>query len=104
MSKSIKTITETSGVKAQDVEYLASDIVVDDAATLRVNLAGTAVDVEMTRDGGATWKTLVTALTADKDTTIKTGVRVGDIINFRTNNASGITLAYFRVDSLTTSF
>ncbi len=98
MGKSLRPLGNTSGGKAQNAEYFASDITPDDTGTLVINLSGTAVDVEITKDGGVSWVSLVSTLTANTDTVITTGVRAGDAINFRTINVAGITLDYFRVD------
>jgi len=97
MAKRIQFVDTATGAKAQDVEYFASDIVINETATLTLSLSGTAVDVQVTLDSGSTWVDLITALVLNTHTEVSFTVRGIDTVNFRTNNASGITLDYLRV-------
>lgn len=102
MSKSIVLLDTATGAKAQDVEYLASDIEPENVTTIKVQVSGTAVDVQITFDSGSTWVDLFGTLTANTYTEQKIAVIPGDQINFRTNNGAGITLDFFRVVELDT--
>lgn len=81
--------------------YLSTSFTVKDgpAPVLKITVAGTAVDVSITLNGGTTFDKLGT-LTAGTQTEYSIRVRPGDVVNFQTQNVAGITLDYFRVDQI----
>lgn len=104
MGKSVKPIGNTSGVKAQNVEWFASDIIISNTGKIRFNVAvSTAVIVEITKDSGTTWVDIngVVALVADDETSKNIPVRAGDLFNARTTDGAGTTVRYCRLDFIT---
>lgn len=105
MGESIKVVGDTTGAKTQNTEFFTTDLQPDNTGTLRINFSGAEiVEIEITKDSGTSWVTLIQSTTADLDTVLTTGVRIGDQVNFRTPTASGITFDYFNVDILTSRF
>lgn len=100
MGKSLKRLGTTSGEKAQNVEFFATDIEPNDIGTLRVNLSGDNVLIQITKDSGSTWLTLGTPA-ANADTNFFVAVSLGDAINFRTNDAGGFTSDFVNLDFTT---
>ena len=100
MSQSIKPLDETSGSKVINTDYFASDIDIDDTATLRINCSATVGGtLRITKDG----TNLVDLGTVgiDTDVVFTTGVRKGDAINFQ-HPTGTLVYDYFRVDILKT--
>ena len=56
MGKSVRPLDNASGVKAQNAEWFAADIVISDTGKIRMNVAvNSAVDVEITKDYIYVW-------------------------------------------------
>lgn len=100
---------KTTGAKAQNVEFFASDIfssVEDGMATkIRVTMAFSVTPpiVEVTFNSGTDWFQLNSGAAIPVGQLFSfdlPGVDNTDLINFRTPTAGGTTLKYFRVDSL----
>lgn len=105
MGKSIKAVDEATGVKVQNAEWFASDIVISDTEKLVISISeDTGVIVEITKNSGATWVTLFsgTALTIDSEHTFDVHVRSGDLFNMRTPTVGGTTINWCRIDALQT--
>ncbi len=105
MGKSKKILGSTSGVKAQNAEWFASDIVIDDNVKTIISIAeDTGVTVEITKDSGTTWASLFSgaALTANAEHTFDVHVRTGDLFNMRTPTVGGTTVHWCRIDSIQT--
>jgi len=88
--------------KTQNTEYFSADLVPDPASGTSIwyiTIAGTAVDLQVTYNSGTTWDDLVGTLTAATITTFTIYVRDTDLMNFRSNEAAGITIDVFRVDA-----
>lgn len=95
-----------SGVKGEDVKWLASDFAVTDLGKFRCNIIiSNAKKVEYTVNGGATdadWF-LVNGgdnLRAQCSYGFDIYVRAGDLVNFRCPDAGGTTLRLGRLDSV----
>ena len=103
MGKSIQPVNSTSGAKAQNVEWFASDIVVEDTQKLIISLAVSAsVVVEITKNSGTDWVALNSnvVLIVDAEHIFDVMVRAGDTFNMRTPTGGGATLAHCRIDVL----
>ena len=93
----------TSGAKAQNAEWLASDVEsgVKSGKVLRlilqIQLSVQAAVVEITTDGGATFGALNsgTALTTGNLFTFDIFVKFGDLFNLRTPTGGGTTVDVF---------
>ena len=100
--------SSTSGAKAQNAEWFASDISsasfqTDRASKFRITLAvSSAVVVQITLDSGTTWVSLNSnkALVADSAYAFDMPALQADTFNMRTNDAAGTTVRFCRVDSL----
>ena len=90
-------LDSTSGSKSQNIEFFGTDIKMSDSGWLVINVSGTAVLLQITKDSGTTWTNLGT-LIVNQDTMFSTSVRTGDLINFRTDNVLGIDVDYIRID------
>lgn len=102
MGTSVQAVASVTGAKAQNIEFLAVDYAPTDVGTIRINFAlDGAIDVEITKNSGTSWQVLIAATIDELDTKFTTGVRAGDLVNFRTTDAAGTTLRYFRVDFTT---
>ena len=95
----------TSGSKATDVEWFATDIApIDDAQNrarqLRVTFAASAADInyEWTIDSGTSWLTLPTVV-AEEVVTLIIAVREGDALNLR-HRVGATTVRFCRVDEI----
>ena len=98
MAKRLKLLGTESGAKLQDVEYFSTDLITNEDAKLTIVVSTqAATDVQITLDSGATWADLTSATTALTHTQFSITVGGGDLINFRSNDAGGTTLDYFRV-------
>ena len=97
MANRLKLLGTESGAKLQDVEYFSTDLQTNEDAKLTIVVSALADDVQITLDSGATWVDLIGALTANTHTQFSVTVGGGDLINFRSNDAGGTTLDYFRV-------
>ena len=105
MGKSKKALGSTSGVKTQNTEWFATDIVIDDNIKAIISVAeNTGVTVEVTKDSGTTWVSLFSgaALTVDAEHTFDVHVRTGDLFNMRTPTVGGTTVHWCRIDSIQT--
>jgi len=104
MGKSVRPLDDFSGVKAQNIEWFATDIKINDTGKIRMNVVvNSAVDVEITKDSGGVWIDLNSGnnLGIDDETNFSIPVRAGDLFNVRTTNASGTTVRYCRLDFIT---
>lgn len=98
---------EATGAKVQNAEFLASDVVKSTSrpewaaqdSLLRIEIISTNVLVQITYDGGDNWETLGTPAAATP-TTYERIIRTDDEVNFRTNDAAGITLTRFRCSEI----
>lgn len=99
----------TSGSKAQDVEWFASDVTpIDDsknrARQFRVHVAASfasATEYEYSLDSGTTWVIFDGGLaTAEIARIFTIPVREGDTFNIRFRNVAGTTVRFCRVDEL----
>jgi len=97
-----------TGVKTQNTEWLASDLVpaieAGRSTSFRLTFVlSLAVVIEITFDSGATWIALNSGSPYAADNLISVlipGVDRDDTINFRTPTSGGVTLDRFIVDSL----
>lgn len=104
MGKSVRAFGDTSGAKAQNVEWFSTDITSDDIGKFRFNVSvDTAVVVQITKDGGTTWVNLNRGnnLGVDDESVFSIPIRNGDEFNVRTPTAGGATINYCRVDFIT---
>lgn len=97
------TVGVATGEKAQNAEFFGTDLSPrsdneDVALKWTVTTIGDNVLLQITFDSGSTWSTLGTP-TAATLTTYSFNTRIGDTINFRTNDAGGFTTVIFRVDA-----
>ena len=86
-----------SGAKAQNADFLASDISYTDTREVTVTVSMLADALEVTFNGTDFFK--LGTPSANTVTQYKFNVRNGDTVNFRTPDAGGTTLDIFRVDS-----
>lgn len=102
-----EALGSTTGSKAQDVEFFATDLAplgsTGQPNTIVVTFVWATVPasgVEVTFDG-TTFELLQESsdITANKLGEIRFQARVGDLINFRQPNASAFVLDLFRVDA-----
>lgn len=91
----------TSGAKAEDAEFLASDITIAGylkGERLKVYVAATADSIEYTLDSGSTWHDIKgSALAADVPEEFTIYISGGDTLNFRCPDIGGCTLDIFKV-------
>ena len=65
MGKRLKIVATATGAKAQNVEYLTSDINITEESKLTVVIVSQAADdLQITFDSGSTWSDLTSATTA----------------------------------------
>ena len=99
----VNPIGQSTGTQAQNVEWLANDIIPTKDAKIRITLSlDTTVKVEVTLDSGGKFVTLNedTALVADALYMFDIGVRVGDQFNVRIPTAGGATIVICRLDEV----
>lgn len=104
----VKIIGDTSGSKAQNVEWFASDLTSDAseqfaASKFRITLAvSSSVPIQVTLDSGTTWVALNegSSLVSDSLYMFDVGVRQADTFNMRTTDASGTTVRFCRVSEV----
>lgn len=99
-----------TGAKAQNAEWLAADIDYTNEASwpsdrrgrAKISLAvSAAVDIEITRDSGATWEKLTSAaLTAELNTEFYIQLAKTDKFNMRTPTVGGATIRHCFIDLL----
>ena len=84
----------TTGAKAQNVEWFAGDLIIQEDAEHWVVQYSTsaAVIVEVTYDSGTAWNILTTLTVVDTVNIENLYVKKGDLVNFRTPSASGATV------------
>ena len=107
MPKTIQIAVDIpSGVKGEDVKWLASDFAVTDLGKFRCNIVLAADNsVEYTVNGGATdadWFLINSGddLLSQCSYGFDIYVRAGDLINFRCPDVGGTTLRLGRLDSV----
>jgi len=108
MPGQVFTRADTSGAKAQNVEWFATDVTSASfqdirASKFRLTFAlSSKVIVEVTLDSGTTWYSLNSnsAITADSVFAFDVPARQADLFNMRTPAAAGTTVRFCRVDSL----
>lgn len=91
----------TSGAKAQNAEFFASDITIPahlSGESIKVHVAALADSIEFTLDSGTTWHDIKgSALAADTPETFTIFVDGTDALNFRCPDIGGTTLDFFQV-------
>jgi len=105
----VKVIGDTSGAKAENVEWFSADLATEatseqfSASKFRIHLAiNSAVKVAITLDSGTKWVYLNqgTALTADSAYVFDIPVRKTDTFNMRTDDSAGTTCHYVRISEV----
>ena len=105
MAERITAVGETSGSKAQNIEWFSSDLKRNQTTKFRVNIAlDTSVVIEITKDSGTTWVTLNggVALVLDSEYTFDIPIRTGDLFNIRIPTGGGATVHWCRIDRINT--
>jgi len=102
----LEALGSTSGAKAQDAEFFATDLA-PIGSTGQVNkvtvtlVFATSETLEVTLDSGANFHILLAPadIVLNTFTTVTFFARVGDTINFRVPEVGGVTADVFRVDT-----
>jgi len=105
MAKSKKSLGSTDGAKAQNAEWFATDIIIDDYLKLVISIAeNTGVIVEITKNSGSDWVSLNSnvLLIANSEHTFDVHVKPGDLFNIRTPTGGGTTIFWARVAAIQT--
>ena len=104
MATSLYMKANETGAKAQNEEFLASDIIpgvgagkANDYIVEIAISAGTSPNIDVTYDGGATFSEIIFALGTDVLARTRLSVVLGDQVNFRTTTVGGLTLSRFVV-------
>ena len=104
MPTSLYMKANETGAKAQNAEFLASDITVEVGAgkandyIIEISIsAGTSPNLEVSYDSGNTWSEIIFALSTDVLARTRISVVLGDLVNFRTPTVGGLTLSRFVV-------
>ncbi len=89
----------TTGAKAQNAEFFAADLIVQENTEhwIIAYTTSAAVILHATHDSGTSWNILTTLTVADTYTLADLYVKKGDTVNFRTPTASGATVDVFDV-------
>lgn len=96
--------SETSGVKAQNEEWLTEDIpygVNSVAHMARIFFSiNKSAAIEFSLNSGSTWAVLKrkTSVAANEAIMAYVPLRIADLLNFRSPEVGGVTLIFFRVD------
>jgi len=99
----VNPIGESTGAKAQNEEWFATDIIPTKSAKFRTTVSvDAAVTIQVTLDSGTTWNTLNSnvALIADNLYIFDIGVRTNDKFNIRIPTAGGATINVCRIDEV----
>ena len=99
----VKSIGDASGAKAQNEEWLSTDLSPTKIAKFRMSVClDTTVKVEVTINSGTKFVTLNedTALVADALYTFDIAVRLDDKFNIRIPTAGGATIVICRLDQI----
>lgn len=105
MGASLQLLFDTSGAKASNAKWLASDLQVGDIMKFLLVIAVSSSSViQITKNGGVDWVSINSGLSinAQCEYTFDVHVKAGDLFNVRTNDPAGTNIIWFRLIKSTT--